>query len=384
MHVLLVNAHDSAQGGFSSAPLGLAYLAGTLEANGIDVQIVDGYLDGFEGIQQAIDNGRPEWVGVTCYTPGRHEALDICRYAKGAGCKTIIGGPHPSIMWQQIEQHYPFVDYVVRGEGEGTLLQLVTGGDPPMAAENVADLDSIPYPAWHLLELNRYPGGMWQEFRGINLGEPRIPVIFSRGCGGSCSFCSTWRVWKGWRRRSPENMIGELELLQHEFGVHHLVFQDDAFTLDVYATKQLCRLIIDRDLRFGIHCTTRTDACDQEMFELMAAAGVYGVSMGIESGSQRMLDLMGKRNTVEQNEAAIRMAHAAGLAVCALIVQGYPGETPADSRATEEFLNRTRPMDVGTIGCTWVLPGTRLYEQMKAQGRISDDYWLGSEPVFTA
>ena len=179
-------------------------------------------------------------------------------------------------------------------------------------------------------------------------------------------------------------MAAELEWLQLCYGVHHIVFQDDAMTLDVEAVKHLCRLIIDRGLKFGIFGTTRTDACDAEMFELIAAAGFYGLSMGIESGSQRMLDLMGKRNTVEQNEAAIAMAHKAGLAVCALIVQGYPGETDADKQATTDFLNRTRPIDVGTIGCTWVLPGTRLYHQMKRKGRITDDYWLGNEAVYTA
>lgn len=381
--VLLANPHDTSQGGFSSAPLGLAYLAGTLEAHGIDVEIVDGYLDGFDGIKARIDEGHPEWVAITCYTPGRHKALEIARYAAASGAKTVLGGPHPSIMWQQMEAHYPFVDYFVRGEGEITLLELVQGKNPPMSRPNVRDLDSIPFPAWHLLDLKRYPGGSG-TWRDICLGEPRIPVIFSRGCAGHCSFCSTWRVWHGWRRRSPENMVAELEILQHEHGVHHLVFQDDAFTLDVEATKTLCRLIIDRDLHFGFFCTSRTDACDPEMFELLSAAGCYGLSMGIESGSQRILDLMGKENTVEQNAAAIEMAHKAGLAVCALIVQGYPGETEADRQATRDFLNRTRPADVGTLGVTWVLPGTELYQQMKAEGRISDDYWLGSEPTFTA
>ncbi len=382
--VLLVNPHDSSQGGFSSAPLGLAYLAGSLAEAGVDVRIVDGYLDGFDGIKTAIDTWRPEWVGVTCYTPGRHQALKVLQYAKSVGARTVIGGPHPTIMAEQMRAHYPFVDHIIRGEGERVLLELVADNIEPSVPQRASDLDSIPFPAWHLLELNRYPGGIPQSFRGIDLGEPRIPVIFSRGCRGSCAFCSTWWVWKGWRRRSPENMVAELEILQHRYGVHHLVFQDDAMTLDVEATKELCRQIVGHGLRFGIFGTTRTDACDSEMFTLMAEAGFYGVSMGIESGSQRMLDLMGKRNTVEQNEAAINMAHAAGLAVCALIVQGYPGETDEDRRLTREFLNRTRPVDVGTIGCTWVLPGTKLYRQMVSEGRITDDYWLGPNEVFTA
>lgn len=385
--VLLINPHDTAQGGFSSAPLGLAYLAGTLLANGIDVRIVDGYLDGFEGIKKAIDKQKPEWVGVTCYTPGRHQALEIARYAKDAGCRAVLGGPHPSIMHEQIMEHYPFVDHIVVGEGELALMTLLLRGNSArsvVTVDHVENLDNIPFPAWHLLELNRYPGGMLQMFRDVNLGEPRIPVVFSRGCLGACSFCSTWKVWKGWRRRSPLNMVRELELLQHEFGVHHIVFQDDAMTLDVEATKELCRLIIERGLSFGIFGTTRTDACDAELFSLMSQAGFYGVSMGIESGSQRMLDLMCKRNTVEQNEAAINMAHAAGLSVCALIVQNYPGETVADRQATIDFLNRTKPCDVGTIGCTWVLPGTKLYSQMKKEGKIGDEFWLGEQPVYTA
>lgn len=384
-NVLLVNPPDSSQGGFSSAPLGLAYLAGTLCAHGIDVEIVDGYLDGMVGIKAAIDAKEPEWVGVTCYTPGRHHALEVLHYAKSKGAKTIIGGAHATIMWEQIVEHYgAIVDYCVRGEGESTLLDIVRGWNPPMYRQGIENPDDIPYPAWHLLDLKRYPRGVPQDFRGVELSEPRIPVIFSRGCRGSCGFCSTWWVWGGWRHRSPENMLGELQLLHDELNIHHLVFQDDSLTLDVEATKQMCRLILSHGLKFGIFGTTRTDACDQEMFDLMSQAGFYGVSMGIESGSQRMLDLMGKKNTVTQNEAAINMAHHAGLAVCALILQGYPGETEEDRRLTREFLNRTRPVDVGTLGVTWILPGTKLYNQYKREGRISDDYWLGPDPVFTA
>ena len=381
--VLLVNPHDTSQGGFSSAPLGLAYLAGTLESNGISVRIVDGYLDGFEGIKQAIDE-IPEWVGVTCYTPGRHHALDIARYAKEQGCKTVLGGPHPSIMHEQIYANYPFVDYCIIGEGEHAFVDLITDIDTSCQKPMIENLDDIPYPAWHLSELNRYPGGAYQIFNHVNIGEPRIPVVFSRGCAASCSFCSTWKVWKGYRHRSPENMLGELDLLQNKFGVHHLVFQDDALTLDVESVKELCRLIINSGLKFGIFGTTRTDACDQEMFNLMAQAGFYGLSMGIESGSQRMLDVMGKRNTIEQNERAINMAHSAGLAVCALIVQGYPGETAEDRRLTHDFLNRTHPIDVGTLGVTWVLPGTKLYLQLKNEGKISDDFWLSDNEVYVA
>lgn len=381
--VLLVNPHDCSQGGFSSAPLGLAYLAGTLESHMHDVNIVDGYLDGFEGIKKAIDEQKPEWVGVTCYTPGRHQALEVMKYAKESGCKTVMGGAHPSIMHEQIYANYPFVDYCVIGEGERVLLDLVNGKYPDLKATNIENLDDIPFPAWHLLELNRYAGGQYYEYNGVNLGEPRIPVIFSRGCNSGCAFCSTSKVWHGWRRRSPANMFAELEMLQREFGVHHLVFQDDALTLDVEATKELCRLIVNSGLKFGIFGTTRTDACDQEMFHLMKQAGFYTISMGIESGSQRMLDIMGKKNTVEQNESAINMAHQAGLMVCALIVQGYPGETEEDRRLTRDFLNRTHPIDVGTLGCTWVLPGTRLYRQEKERGRIDDGYWLGCNEVYT-
>lgn len=381
--VLLVNPHDSSQGGFSSVPLGVGYLAGTLEAAGVKVRIVDGYLDGLDGITAAIEE-KPGWVGVTCFTPGRHRALEIARLAKDAGARTVLGGAHPTIMWRQIQENYPFVDYVVRGEGENVLRDLILGKSEDTVGKPVANLDDLPWPAWHRFDLKRYPGGVIQNFRGIDLSEPRIPVIFSRGCRGDCDFCSTWWVWQGWRRRSPEDMVAELEMLQREHGVHHLVFQDDAMTLDVEAVKTLCRLIIDRGLHFGIFGTTRTDACDQEMFDLMAAAGFYGLSMGVESGSQRMLDIMNKHNTVEQNEAAIAMAHKAGLAVCALIVQGYPGETENDRRLTHEFLERTRPMDVGTLGCTWVLPGTQLYRKMKAEARIDDSYWLGEQDVFTA
>ncbi len=226
MRVLLLNPDNAAQSGYSNPPLGLAYLAGSLEKHGVGVRIVDGYLEGRKGIKKAVVEYQPDIVGITCYTPGRNIVLDIARWVKSHVKDTLVvlGGPHPTIMWKQIMNTYPFVDICVLGEGEQTLLEIALGFLLPeiqgivWRSGNVirrnrprvyaGDLDQIPFPAWHLLPMDRYPAHGDGVFNGVDLARaPRVSVIFSRGCTGHCTFCSTWWIWRKYRQRSPQNMV---------------------------------------------------------------------------------------------------------------------------------------------------------------------------------
>lgn len=171
--VLLVNPHGTKQDGFSNPPLGLLYIAGMLLRHGVDVQVVDGCLDGREGIVRALREYHPHWVGITCLTPGRKKASEVARLAKemDAEIKVMIGGAHPTIMYKQMLENYPCIDYLVLGEGEYSCLELVEGIDPSKIKgiayrhageiiktpprKNEQNLDYIPFPAWHLLDVRR-------------------------------------------------------------------------------------------------------------------------------------------------------------------------------------------------------------------------------------
>jgi len=398
--VLLVNPHETQQAGFSNPPLGLLYLAGNLLKNGFEVKLVDGCLEGKEAVKDAIEKFRPEIVGITCLTPGRKKALEIAEMAKNfdANVKVVMGGAHPTIMHKQIMENYPCVDYIVLGEGEETLLEIAQGQDPARIngvvyrdngkivktppREYIQNLDNIPMPAWHLLELNKYPAIDHGVYRGINLAEvPRISIIFSRGCKGHCDFCSTWWIWKGWRHRSAKNMADEIELLYRDHGIRHFCFADDAMTVDRQATIEFCDEIIDRQLNIVFHVTTRTDCVDEVVLEKLKAAGCYKISFGIETGSPALLEKMCKENDIANAERAIKLSKKAGLLATALLIIGNVGETKETVRDTIRFLRRTKPDDIGCVGGLWILPGTKLYQACKRKGYINDDYWLTDEPL---
>jgi len=199
-----VNPHDTEQCGFTNPPLGLLYLAGTLLTHGFDVKIVDGCRDGENAVYEALRSFCPDLVGITCLTPGRNQVIELVNMAKAIDpfVTVVLGGVHPTIMYKQMMEQCPGVDFIVLGEGEGALLEIVQGKKP-------AKIDGIvfresgghsqnwqqgaggrsrrdPVPCWHLVDLHRYQARGDFVFRGIDLRvEPRISIIFSRGCKGT-------------------------------------------------------------------------------------------------------------------------------------------------------------------------------------------------------
>lgn len=210
-------------------------------------------------------------------------------------------------------------------------------------------------------------------------GGPRL--VFSRGCTGQCKFCSTTAFWRGWRCRSPSNFADEVEWLA-SLGCPHFCLADDAFSLDSTAAKEMLRELARRQLPIAFYATSRPDAFDEELCHLLRAARCDHVSMGLESGSQAILDRMGKQNTVEQNRQIIKWCKQAGLKVTALMIEGNVGETAQTIAETRRFLNETKPEGMGSVKDLWILPGTRFYKEMCDAGKLNDDFWLGPEPYY--
>ncbi len=394
--VLLINPPESGMGEHSFPPLGLLYIAGALKKNNIPVKVVDGFLEGWDDIQNAIRDYHPDMIGITCHTYSRVQALKIAKLAKDmlSDVKIVVGGAHPTIMARQMLEHYPFIDIVAIGEGDYTLLELYRENNysdiPGIGyrdegrvlinprVSSIKDLDSISFPAWDLVELNRYPPDGSGVYRDINLGaEPCIPVIFSRGCIGDCNFCSNRLMWKRWHHRSPENMLDELTLLNRTFGVKHFVFNDDCFSVNKKATIELCKGIVGRGLDMVFDIVTRTDCVDDEVMRALKDAGCYQINYGIETASPRLLKIMGKPVNVEVQERAIRLTNSYGINSTALFIAGCVGETYETINETIDFLNRTSPSRIGVGRGLMIFPGTRLYELAKENGVIDDNFWLG-------
>ena len=401
MRVLLINPPETEQVTFNNPPLALLYLAGTLKKHKVNVRVVDGFFSGWHGVRDSIISFKPQIVGIPCLTPFRHCSYRIAKIAKKINPKTLVvfGGAHATIMHKQLIEHYPFIDVVVRGEGEKTFLEIAEGLkfekikgityrrkkeaviNPPQ--EYFENLDEIPFPAWELVDLHRYPPLAVGEgvFNGIDLRkEPRISVVFSRGCPGSCNFCSTWWIWRKWRCRSGKNMADEIELLYKKYGIRHFCFADDCMTANSQKTIDFCQQIIKRKIKAAFNVTTRTDAVNLRLLRYLKEAGCYVINYGVESASPRILQLMNKKTSVEEAKRAIELTKKVGIKVSALMITGNVGETISTLNQSIRFLRKTKPDFVGTVGGLWVFPGTKLYYALKAKGEINDDFWLSKKP----
>jgi radical SAM superfamily enzyme YgiQ (UPF0313 family) len=388
---------------FKTIPLGLLYLSSYLrQYNHSTVNVVDGSVEGKKAVIKRIKDFKPDLVGISCLTISRHESFRMAAIAKkvNSNCKIVLGGIHPTIMWQQIMEHYPQIDYIVRGEGEITLSELVRGKKISKInglvwrrknkkvvynpdRELITDLDKLPFPAWDMLNLRNYPPVNRSIANRIDLSkEIRYSIIFSRGCMGRCTFCSSWRIWRGYRYRSADNVMKEIELLVHRYNAKHIAFEDDTLTGNKAEIIKFCKGIIKRKIKVAIHCMTRVDCIDARLLKWMKKAGFYGISYGIESGSPVMLIKMNKKTDLNMIIRATKLTRQNKIKFETFMMYGMPGETVEDRALSEILLREIRPDYISTMGEVLIFPGTALYEQAKNAKLINDDYWLSNRPFY--
>jgi len=302
-------------------------------------------------------------------------------------------------MWKQMMESYKEIDFIIRGEGEETLFELVMGYQlsdirslvwrtNKKIIENkirpmIKNLNSLPFPAWDLVNPINYPSRGQGLVNGINLSkEVRFPLIFSRGCMGTCTFCSSWLIWKGYRYRSGILVADEIEMLNKTYGAKHFVFQDDTLTGNRDEIIMFCKEILKRNLKIAIFGTTRVDKVDLQMLRVMKQAGFYELSFGIESGSPNMLLHINKRTDIDKIKHAIRITKKAGIKTCALMMFGLPRETTKDRILSKKLLDSIKPDEIGSVGSVWILPGTAFYEQAKNAGLMKDSFWLSKKKYY--
>jgi radical SAM superfamily enzyme YgiQ (UPF0313 family) len=253
---------------------------------------------------------------------------------------------------ERIEAGKPYYDVVGTTCRNGD--QIVKNPDRPY----IQDLDSLPFPAHHLFPL---------EYLN-KFGVVIFPVYTSRGCTFWCNFCSAVRMFgRGYRMRSPKNVVDELEHLVKDFGAQQFTFYDDAFSVDQNRVREICRLIKERGLKIKWDCETRVDAVDKELLEIMHKAGCITVWFGVESGSAKILDKMHKKINREQVKDAFKIAQKTGMMTIASAVIGFPGETEETAWETINFINSLNPDDIGCYIAT-PYPGTPMYEEVVKNG----------------
>ena len=371
-------------------PLGLASLAAPLLAAGHKVRIVNLNLaDNPEAcLSDAIREFRPDVAGITATTPLIYKAYEIASRIKSLDRNILVlaGGPHPSAVPEEVLAESQ-IDGVVRGEGDAVLPLIVEqgfspsianlfykSGDSCMKAERqrdfISDLDSLPFPAFELFDLKDYsqPG----------IASRKAPMGYmetSRGCYARCIFCNKNIHGYKMRMKSPLRVVDEMARMLR-LGFQEIQIIDDIFTADMERAYIICEEILRRGLNFPWYPRggIRVDRVNQELLHMMKRAGCYRIPFGVESGSQRILDLVKKKITLEQCERAVRLAKAAGLETECYFMIGHPTETEEDIKKSIAFAIKLNP-DYAKFAITIPLPGTPLFNEMTAQGRIKTRNW---------
>ncbi len=370
MNILFLTSSAPLKAGFSTSekrpPLGLATLIAVAKNAGHLTYFSDEYLmptDILNG--DFLQRNDIDYVGIYANTICYQSTLNMLnvlhqkrndRVWKG---KIVVGGPHTSIGLDTIPD---YVDHIVVGEGEISLLKILSGeiSDRVIQGERVQDLDSLPFPAWEELIYRNYD---WNFPFDQQKNTPCYTMNTSRGCPFNCTFCSVGAVWgRSYRFMSAERIVADIEKLIQYYGAKSIYFREDHFTLNKGRVEEFCRVLMNRRIEIDWACETRVDSLDDYDYQkLMADAGCKMFYIGVESGSPRMLKWFNKGETVEQFETAFEIARRVGIKTFASFVVEAPTETQEDRDQTDEFIRKIKPDHVSRniyVG----IPGSELYD----------------------
>ncbi len=363
-------------------PLSLGYLSAALNAAGITAKIVDGLLRGADADSLAamIAAEKPDAVGITCLTAYYHEVVGLCRALKKYDLPVIVGGVHPTFLPAATLEDTG-ADFVVCGEGEAALVELVRNGldhhglpgvytagelspDQPAApARGPENIDDLPFPDWSQMPPAAYPKA---PHGAVARSYPIGQVMTTRGCAGRCAFCSAPSLHGGKIRfRSGKSVAEEVRRLVEQFHVREIQIEDDNLAASGSHLEAVCTAISSLPFRIPWTCPNglRADGVDEHLLRCMKDAGCYMVAFGVESASNDILNKCGKKETIEQIETAINLADKVGLISHGFFIFGLPGETPRTIAETIRFASKSRLRRAQFLILD-VLPGSRLWREL--------------------
>jgi radical SAM superfamily enzyme YgiQ (UPF0313 family) len=393
----------------SGVPLGIACLAAYLREKKIEVAVIDAPIKGYdiEKTAKAALNSGAKIIGISCLTENRYSAIKTLREIKrlDKSTVTIIGGLHATFSDKLLLENYKFIDIVVRGEGEETLLELIKGirnknhldkilgisfrkdgkiiSNPPRPF--IKDIETLPFPAYDLFPMASYP--LPPDIKGVKQSSL---ITTSRGCPMGCKFCETTMAWgRGIRSTSAERLFDEVKHLYEKFGIDYIRFADDLFTLKKEKVIKFCNLVIKNKLPIKFRIQARVDTVDEEMLNTLKKAGCDLIEYGAESGSNKILKVIGKNITTEKIKKAVELTRKAGIGVKYFLIVGLLEEGPNETWETFKLIKETKPDWIG-INALTIYPGTEVYDIAKKEGLINDDLWInyinpktGNAPLYT-
>ena len=356
-------------------PLNLGFLASYLEKYGIEVRIID-QLAG-QKPQKEINKFNPDFVGITATTPIINDAFEIADWCMNHNYPVIFGGVHASIQLTDTNSLHT----IVKGEGEKVLLGLVKGEIPLngiIEGIYIKNLDEIPPPARHLINMDFYMKSKDRISDSYLYFVPKhtkvASILTSRGCPYECSFCwnSTRKVPV--RMNSAPRVIAEMEHLVQKYGAEALFFIEDNFFLSKTRVKKICEELITKKIEIMWGANARVDGINLKLLQLAKQAGCEQITFGFESGSQKILDILNKRTTVEQNKQAIKICKETKIISQGTVMIGNPTETIEDINMTKQFIRDTEIQNTIGICITTVFPGTQLWNWCEEKGLIPESF----------
>ena len=377
-------------------PLGILYLAAFLEEHGFTNEVYDATFSDFKSHCDFLKEFKPDAIGIYTNLMTKVNVLRLINYIKNEPelihTKIILGGP-------EVRNHAAnFIafgaDYIVLGEGEETMLELIQSLNSNKRNEseilgiafkkdnelffteerkNIRDINTLPFPARKKVDLQLYFDA-WKSKHG----ESAVSVSTMRGCPYTCKWCSRAVYGQSYRRRSPELVAAELKWIQTNYEVDTVWFVDDVFTISHKWLEEFRDALRNQNVKIKYECITRADRMNEQVLELLRDSGCYRVWIGAESGSQKIIDAMDRRVDVNQVREMIRKSKDYNIQSGTFIMIGYPGETESDIIETLHHLKTSDP-DLYTITIAYPIKGTPLYQQTEAEFVTKPEWHLGSD-----
>lgn len=353
-------------------PLGIAYIAAVLEKAGVDVEIIDFRFVNYNPIENCIPIDA-DVIGFSAFTFQFQSALEICKKLRKKGFKgnLVFGGPHASAMPMEVIEHEE-IDAVFVGEAEEsfplyldylrgkikkenlvrTYLSAPDGIVKGREGSWITNLDALPFPARHLFPLSIILEG---EIRHVN-------ILTTRGCPYNCTFCQPLKktlFGQKIRRRSIGNVLAEIKHCMDKYDITNFGIVDDTFTFSSKYIIEFCNGLMEAGIKLDWACQTRSDV-SQNVLEIMKKSGCHALWIGIESGSQKILDKMNKKTLVEENRKFIKTCKTVGIATLVNMMVGYPGETEEDLQKSVDFVKEVNPDQI-IVSQVTPFPGTHIF-----------------------
>jgi len=361
-------------------PIGVYYIGAVLKENHYDVEVLNWYNihKTPQKIAEVLLEKKPDIIGFSILNANRWGGVEIAQIAKqiNPDVKIIFGGVAASFLWEHFLKHFPQIDFVVIGEGEYTFLNLVKSIDKgshesienikgiafrkngkvvkTKDVEVIQDLDELPIPAKYF------------EYQHVS---------FSRGCPWKCTFCGSPKFWgHKIRFHSPENFVKHLELL-YKKGITFFYVSDDNFTINKNRVIDVCKRIIAKRLKIAWVAISRVTYIDEDILYWMRKAGCTQISYGIESGSEKIRDLLNKNIRTDQIENAFALTYKYGILARAYFIYGSPEESWETIQDTIELIHQIKPL-ICVLYILEIYPGTKLYLDFQRKFNETDDIWL--------